>query len=89
MVTKADPRFTDRLKAFARTKLLELMEISDRQLSSEQNLVLEYIINAMYGTITWWISNNKPIPVEEIIRIANLINTQGALTVLKANASTK
>jgi Transcriptional regulator len=84
MVTKADARFTNKLKAYARSQLLKQIGITGDDMSIEQKLVLEYIVNAMYGTLTWWIANDKPISISEILEIANRINTQGPLTVLKS-----
>lgn len=85
MITNADPGFTIKLKRFARSTLLGFMGETETSLSPEQAFALEYIVNAMFGMVTWYLSNDKPMPISEVIRIAYMVNSQGPLSVLAPN----
>lgn len=60
----------DSLRSILRTEMytviVERLEKSGKEIQIEQEIEIESLIGSILGIIYWWITNNRPIPIEEI-----------------------
>ncbi|KAB3535263.1 TetR/AcrR family transcriptional regulator [Alkaliphilus pronyensis] len=72
-----DPGFASKLKTSIKPILKqELIQYNDLD-PIEFDFILEYILSAMIGIMSYWFRNDKKLPAEDLIRLIQDIMTNG------------
>lgn len=79
---KGDPKFTHRLKETIKGIFYRKFQLSLVTDQVTLNYILEYIISAQLGLVTYWFKCNKDIPIEKILSITHEMVFNGSLRVL-------
>ncbi|MFJ7978677.1 TetR/AcrR family transcriptional regulator [Peribacillus sp. NPDC096379] len=46
--------------------IIDRFEKAGKEIQIEQEIMIEALIGSILGVLNWWITNNRPIPIEEI-----------------------
>ena len=70
-------------KDCAKTAVLKFFHKKAEELTIEEQCLLEYVVDAHFGTICWCLVHVDEISVEELMGLLQRLGMNGPLTVLK------
>lgn len=78
-----DASFASKLKNSIKPILNEALKNQVKVSEIELDFVLEYILSAMIGIMSYWFKKEKSLPVEKLISLMNIIMENGVMDILK------
>lgn len=75
-----DPAFAGKLKDSIKDMLKETLGTKVKVDPIELDFILEFILSAMIGTMSYWFKKNKIIPAHELLEIINSIMEKGVMS---------
>ena len=65
----ANPAFFSKLKNILRPIILEYYHLETD--NNQSDYLIELVLSALYGVLTYWFQNNKNITVQELVKIVS------------------
>ncbi len=80
IVNKPNLVLQRKIKERGKQILLESFGIEEGCLSLEQKYLLEYVANAQFGVVAYWIEHNQEISATQLAKVIEMANLKGAIT---------
>ena len=75
--------FINKIKSAIKNYIMNKINLNNPQIIAEY--IMEYIVSAHFGVITFWLSRDLDLPAEKMIEILSTIFTNGPYHILKEN----
>ena len=77
---EGDPAFAGKLKNSIKEMLMETLVTETKIDILELDFILEFILSAMIGIMSYWFKQNKVLPAEELVRLINDLMENGIMS---------
>lgn len=78
-----DPKFIDKLKIIIKNTFRELLQKEQFPQSDLVEYIMEYVLSAQIGVISYWLQNDMSLPLTELAAMVEQILQKGPINVLK------
>ena len=78
---KVDPAFAGKLKNSIKEILKEVLVTEMKMNQIELDFILEFILSAVIGIMSYWFKQDKIIPAEELVKLINNLMENGIMSV--------
>lgn len=83
LAIKPNQKIVSFAKKCAKTAILKFFKKEENNLNMEEHCILEYIVNAHFGTICWCLLHIDEVNIEELMGILQRLGMNGPFTILK------
>ena len=82
--SNGDPNFLHKIKSIAKGNLKKILHQEKIQINAKTEYILEYIVSAQIGLMTYWMEKDMELPIEDIGDLIRQVSLHGPIGYIKS-----